>query len=443
MAIVILAITWLVRPLVTNRLTRKYFIPALLAKMFGAVALGLLYYFYYGGGDTISYFMHGASHIYDAFWDKPILAFRLIFGDTDYSGGVYKYATQIWMYNDPSSYNVVRIAGFISLFLGGSYIGTSLLFATLSFTGLWAMYTAFTKLFPGREWVLALAILFIPSAVFWGSGILKDTITFGFLGWATAAFIHLVYWRRRWFFWLVVLIVSLYVIYLIKLYVVMCLLPAMIVWAYFINIRKVQNKVLRYMIAPFVILIVFALMGGAIYSVGESNSKYAVENIAKTAQITAYDVGRWTGRNAGSRYDLGDLDGTFIGMLKLGPAAINVALFRPYLWEVNNPLMLLASLEGLTILILTILVIIRSWGNLYSIISKPAITFSLIFSITFAFAVGISTYNFGTLFRYKVPLMPFYGIFLAVAWSKNTSRKTKETTQFNDLYKNWKRELVQ
>jgi len=400
--------------------------PALVLKMASAVLLGLLYYFYYGGGDTFTYFTNGGIHIYEAFWDRPSLAYHLIFGESDYLNGVFKYASQIWMYNDPSSYNVVRVVGFISLFVGGSYVGTSLVFATLSFSGLWAMYIAFTKLFPEKEWLLALAILFVPSAAFWGSGILKDTITLGFIGWATAAFINLMYGNKMRATWLIVFVISLFVIFQIKLYIVMCLLPAMILWAYFINIKKVSNPMLRYMIAPFVILAAIAISGYAVYSVGKTNSKYAVENIAKTAQVTAYDVGRWTGKNAGSGYDLGDLDGTFIGLLKYGPAAINVALFRPYLWEVRNPLMLLASLEGLAVFVLTILVVIRSRGQLFAIIKNPAIIYSLVFSLTFAFAVGISSYNFGTLFRYKVPLMPFYSIFLAIAWSKSIGKNKKE-----------------
>ncbi len=427
-ALVILMMAWVLKPFFTNSLNQKYFLPALILKMISAILLGLLYHFYYGGGDTFTYFTNGGIHIYNAFWDKPIFAWHLLFGETDYAHGVFKYASKIWMYNDPSSYVVVRITGFISLFVGGSYIGTALIFAALSFTGIWAMYASFAKLFPKKEWLLALAILFIPSTVFWGSGILKDTITFGFIGWATAAFIHLIYGNKKKVMWVIIFLFSLFVIYQIKLYIVMSLLPAMIIWTYFVNINKVRNPVLRSILAPFVILITITIAGYSIYIVGENNGKYAVENLAKTAQITAYDVGRYTGRNAGSRYDLGDLDGTFGSMLKLGPAAINVALFRPYLWEVRNPLMLLASAEGLILLILTILVFIRARGKLLKIFSNPAIIFSLVFSLTFAFAVGISTYNFGTLFRYKVPLIPFYGIFLAIAWNTSNTWKKKKTT---------------
>ncbi|NNF02533.1 MAG: hypothetical protein HKN22_07590 [Bacteroidia bacterium] len=35
-------------------------------------------------------------------------------------------------------------------------------------------------------------------------------------------------------------------------------------------------------------------------------------------------------------------------------------------------------------------------------------TFCIIFSLFFAFSVGLSTSNFGSLVRYKIPLLPFF-----------------------------------
>ena len=44
----------------------------------------------------------------------------------------------------------------------------------------------------------------------------------------------------------------------------------------------------------------------------------------------------------------------------------------------------------------------------------PNLMFFLIFSLIFAFAVGITSYNFGALSRYKIPCLPFYGAFLMI-----------------------------
>jgi len=415
-ALIIYGLAILLKPWVTYEENKKYFIPALTLKFIGAIGLGLLYQFYYGGGDTFGYSTHGAQHIFEAFYDQPAIALKLIFNENNYEGGVFKYASRIWMYKDDTAYVVVRIAGFFAILTGGTYSGVALIFALVSFSGLWAMYMAFCKLFPKQVFGLAVAILFIPSTIFWGSGILKDTITFGMLGWSTAALIHLLYWQRRVWLWALVLVFSLLLIYNIKEYIVLSFIPAAIIWMYFVFIKKVSNKMLRLLIAPFVILLMLSLSAYTVFKLGESSQRYSIEGLAETARITAYDIGRWTGRNAGSRYDLGDFDSSFSSMISLAPAAINVSLFRPYLWEVRSPLMLLASLEGLVLLVVTIALFFRMIWHKINVFKSPAAWFAMVFSLTFAFAVGISTYNFGTLFRYKVPLMPFYAILLVLAW---------------------------
>jgi hypothetical protein len=71
--------------------------------------------------------------------------------------------------------------------------------------------------------------------------------------------------------------------------------------------------------------------------------------------------------------------------------------------------MLLSSLESLVLLVLTIS-LLPKLGNirLKKNLQEPIIVMFLVFSIVFAFAVGASTYNFGSLSRYKIPLFPFY-----------------------------------
>ena len=423
-AFFIYGIAIIIRPWVTYEENQKYFLPALTLKLIGAILLGVLYQFYYGGGDTFGYF-RGATTIFETFFEEPVIAFKLIFNENNYQDGVYKYASEIWMYQNATAYMVVRIAGIFAIITGGSYSGVALLFALVSFSGLWAMYMAFSKLFPEHVLGLALAILFIPSTIFWGSGILKDSITFGMLGWSTAALINLLYWQRRPWLWAAILVFSLMLAFSIKEYIVLSFLPAAMIWGYFVMIRKVSNKMLRFLVAPFVMVSIVVLAAYTVFKVGENSPRYSIPNLVETARITAYDIGRWTGRNAGSRYDLGDLDGTLTGMLRLAPAAINVSLYRPYLWEVQGPLMLLASLEGLALLVLTIIIVFRMIWFKINVLNSPAAWFSLVFSLTFAFAVGISTYNFGTLFRYKVPLMPFFAILLVLAWS-NSQQRIKE-----------------
>ena len=78
--IVIYAIAYRIRnKYYKHNLLKKYFIPALTCKIAGAIAIGLIYQFYYGGGDTFNYYTYGSARIWDAFQDDPATAFNLIF----------------------------------------------------------------------------------------------------------------------------------------------------------------------------------------------------------------------------------------------------------------------------------------------------------------------------------------------------------------------------
>jgi len=403
-------LAYLVRPLVTTPETRNYFLPALWVRFFGAIMLGVLYQFYYDGGDTFNYFTHGSRWIWEAFLDDPWDGLHLL----TTSGGThfpetFEYSQHIWYYRDPNSYFIVRLAAFIDLFTFHTYSATALFFATFSFSGLWAMFSAVAKKYPKNVKWLAIGILFFPSVVFWGSGILKDTVTLGALGWLTWGLVEMIDLKnRKWFIWLV-LATSFWLILSIKVYIVICFVPIVFIWVYWDRIISVRNVILRLILAPL-LLFVFATSGYmAMIQIGKTSAKYSIDNIAERAAITAYDIRYgWGARTGeGSGYTLGNLEGTWLSMIQLMPQAINVSLFRPYLWEINNPLMLIAALESLFVLVCTIWLLIVK-GGFVRVFRDPFLVFCLLFVLLFAFAVGVSTFNFGTLMRYKIPLLPFY-----------------------------------
>ncbi len=407
------ALAYWIRPRVTNRDTRKYFIPGLTVKFIGAISLGLVYQFYYGGGDTFNYWTHGSKWVWEAFLDNPVNGFRLIFGPRDYPGDLFQYFQHIWYYKDPQSYYVIRAASFFDLVTLHTYSATALFFAAFSFSGLWAVLSVLAKKYPGSTKHLAIACLFIPSVFFWGSGILKDTITLAALAWLFYGVFQLLHGKSFILNGLIVIAGAL-ILYLIKIYILLCALPAFIIWGYFHYLSSIRYKVVKVLIAPVLLIIAVTAAFYAAQYLTEDNARYSLDQLAETARVTAYDIrygwGARTGETSG--YTLGELDGTWQSMFLLMPAAINVTLFRPYLWEIRNPLMLLAALESLAVAILFVLALPFIFKKGFAVFSEPLLLFCLMFSLTFAFAVGVSTYNFGTLMRYKIPLMPFWGIFL-------------------------------
>ncbi|MEM9678699.1 MAG: hypothetical protein AAF901_00130 [Bacteroidota bacterium] len=426
---IVYVVAFLIRPKVTNKDTKRYFIPALTVKIIGASAIGFIYQFYYHGGDTFAFHTHGSRVIWEAFIDNPLDGLSLFFSDGNYSGSAFKYAMRIWYYDDPQSFIIIQIATILDLLTFSSYSATAILFSLLSFSGVWALYLTFYKLFRHLSFYLALSILFVPSVFFWGSGILKDTLTLGCLGWMIYCFNELIINRKRSIVLLGVFILSAVLMYAVKVYIILSLVPALLIWftaKYFTTIKRTVFKIL---LVPIFFSISVFVGYVLVRKVGEDNPKYALENLAKTAQITAYDIRYgWGARlGEGSGYTLGELDGSFESVIRLAPNAINVSLFRPYLWEVRNPLMLLSALEALFCLLLTLWVFYKvPFPNLFKAFFSPEVLFCLVFALVFAFAVGISTFNFGTLARYKIPLLPFYLTGMILIYNYGTSKRERK-----------------
>ncbi len=358
--------------------------------------------------------------------DSPETGIKLFFNRAGDYSGVYEYAARIPFFKDKHSYMVVKTAAFFDLFTFSTYSATALFFALISFIGGWMLFKAFYELKPTLHRWIAFAALFIPSVVFWGSGILKDTITLAFLGMSTL-FIKRIFIKGRFsLLHSILLLLCFYMIYAIKIYILLAFLPAAMLWIYVANLSKIRSSIVIILMLPFVVGIAIVSGYYAISQVGKDDPRYALEKIGNTAKVTAYDIAYQTGRDAGSTYALGELDGSLGSLVRLAPQAINVSMFRPYLWEVRNPLMLMSAVEALIFFVLTLWVIAKARGAWLATLSNPHILFCLAFSLTFAFAVGVSTFNFGTLSRYKIPLLPFYSLALIFIYYENRERKFAE-----------------
>lgn len=399
---------------------RSYFMPGLTVKILGAIGIGLLYQYYYVGGDTANYFWH-AQLVNSAFDESIVKWFNLVFRIPEWWDGAYSnYISKMFWYEAPTEYAVVTITSLIAMFTFTTFLPTSILFAALAYTGIWAMFRTFAIRYPGYVKHVAIAVLFVPSTVMWGSGIFKDTICMFGVGWMTyGAFSILI---NRDFRPRVILLTafSFFLIGQIKLYILLSFVPALMLWILFTYSHLVRNPFSRTLLKAGVI-------GAAVGSFlifsqkfGESLGKYSLENVAKTSYATSSYIREISG-DQGSAYDLGVIEPTTAGMLKKFPAAVNVTLFRPYIWETRKVIQLLNAFEAAIFLWVTIkiLIVVRPRRIWRTIADDPTIQFCLIFTIIFAFAVGLSSGNFGTLSRYRIPCLPFFGVALIAIYYRN------------------------
>jgi len=399
---------------------RRFFMTAFTLKIFGAILLGVIYQFYYKGGDTLNYWRQTEiinSSMSDSFWTW----LRLVTGRAEiYDVDVYNYTTQFYWYGIRTPEYLMSVIGaLIGLFTMTTYLPTAVIFAALSFIGIWKLYVVFTKLYPRLSKQLAYAILFIPSVIFWGSGFMKDTITLSCMGWVTHFFYLIFYENKKIVANSIFALIFLYIIYIIKSYIVMAFLPAILLWGVGLLSYKIKDTRLILFVRYFLYASAIggiALVGGKLEA--EMFGEYNVESVASKSFVTRDYLFRVSNEQDGSGYTLGDFDPTLLGMLEQAPAGVNVTLFRPYLWEARKPIVMISAFESLFFLIFTIVVIFRNnpIRVVQRVLSDETLQFCLIFTLVFAFAVGISTSNFGSLVRYKIPCLPFYTAFLIILY---------------------------
>ncbi|MES2734545.1 MAG: hypothetical protein V4714_22550 [Bacteroidota bacterium] len=394
----------------TDKFTKRYYIPALTVKLVGAVALGLIYQFYYKGGDTYNYF-HDSGIIWEALLDSPSIGIKMLLSQgRTFDYDTYLYTQQMHFYSDYASYTIVRVSAFIGFFTFHTYTINALLFACLSFSGVWALFRAFNNIYPQLHKELAIAIFFLPSVFFWGSGLMKDTICMGALGWLFYGFYFGTIKKNKIFKSIIIITVSMFVLITVKVYILLAFFPPGLFWIFNENNARIKNKLLKIIAKPafFTVGIIAAYFGATRLTQGDV--RYDISKIGERTKINSEYLYAVSMQENGSAYSIGSFDGSLGSIFAVAPQAVNVALFRPYLWEVRNPVMLLSSLEATAFLLLTIYLFLRTGiGNSIRLIAlEPLLTFCFIFCIIMAFAVGVNSFNFGTLVRYKIPLMPFY-----------------------------------
>jgi hypothetical protein len=174
------------------------------------------------------------------------------------------------------------------------------------------------------------------------------------------------------------------------------------------------------------ILFGLAVTGLFLQKISSFSASYSMDSILGTAEKTQVYLEYITKDSGGTGYTLGDIEFTPTGLIKLVPKAINVTLFRPYIWEARKVINIPAALESLAFLLFTLYVVFYKVGffkTFRMIFSNPDVLFCLSFSLLFAFAVGLTSYNYGTLVRYKIPCLPFYLIALVIIWKTDEQEK--------------------
>ncbi len=293
----------------------------------------------------------------------------------------------------------------------GNFITNSFLFSLLAFEGAWQLFKFFNAINPSLKKYTAICFLFIPTYIFWTSGIVKEALSIFCLGYISFSLYRIFVSFNAIFTRAFVIILLSVLLYNVKSYTIISYAPLLV---YFLVKLKISNSsansFLKYSLSSIFIIAIIIGAGYFINSDSEALHEFQFDTVTQTieSQQTQFKI---QAEDAASSFNLGaEFDPSPVGMLKAFPFAITATFFRPFIWEAKKLTVFISALESLFLLISTLYVMLKC-GFFYffkKIFNDPLILFCFLFAIIFGFFCGISTLNFGSLVRYKLPSIPFF-----------------------------------
>lgn len=400
----------LVELIYKDQTIQKYVYFGLSLKIFGGLFVTLIFNFYYQGGDIGTYYNEGRIFA-NLIFEHPESILRIFFYSPNGNDTELKNLfLQMNYVNASDTLIVLKITAFINLFSFNSYLVTTFFFSFISFWCIWRLVTLLFELYPDNKQSVVLAFFAAPSLIVWGSGILKDTICFSCLCISHYYLFRIFIQNKFKLSYVFYILFTGYIILTIKIYILLAYAPCFSFMVTQQYKTYIQNRILRAMIAPFIIVLSLVVSYVLVTQLGAQKERYSSGKLLETAKVQRNYVHSVSLQTEGSTYDLGEMDDGLMAYVLKIPAAINVSLFRPYLWESRNPIMLLSAIESSILIYLTFrLFQKRKLKNTIDVLSKDVnLQFFLLFGLIFSFFVGVTTYNFGSLVRYKIQGYPFY-----------------------------------
>jgi hypothetical protein len=396
------------------------FVAVFLLKLIAALALTLIYTYYYKDRSTADIFKYfdDAKILFAALKHKPFDYFRMVTGigagspdlkhyylDCNYWYKKFDYM----MYNDNRT--IIRFNAIVLLFSFGKFFVHNVFISFLSIIGLMGIYKVFVQYYESKKMELLVAIFLLPSVLLWTSGTLKEGLVVFAFGLFFYCLWNMLYKRYR-SIDLIVCLSMIFVLLLAKYYVIACAIPG-ILFLLGKRMFMIKNNIIAVaisLVVCFLFLTLGRFIGGSLDVINTLTYKH---NDFVTFSLSL--------DNVGSLMDTSMLKPNLIDFSKHIPDALYKSLFKPFPWDVHNVMSLLPAAENVLLVVLCLLCIFRFNRQKQQV---ELLLFSISFVLCLNILNGLIVPVYGALVRYKVPAMPFlFAVLLClidVGWKKST-----------------------
>jgi hypothetical protein len=413
---------------------KVYFNRMVLLKLFMTFVFVAMYIFYYKGGDNTAYWQGGVK-LNKLFFDNPGAFFDdLTYLKQNTFDDLIKFQNvgnpPNYIFRGYESWFVCKVVSIVSFLTLRSYLATTLFFAYFAMMASWRLFELINRYEILSKRNAAIATLFIPSVGIWCTGITKDALIYiTILYLITNVFSIFNGWNKLSIKSIIIVIVASFIIYQLRsfiFYLVVVSIGLGILAGYQRKIK--QNFILRIayfvaVVSGFVLLLFVLVNSNAVDALNESS-------FMEEAEIVQNDFIK-NETYKGQRYDLGEIEFSVFGLLKVFPISVLTSFYRPIIFEARSPILIANALESLIFIWFTLKFIFQGSiiNKIRTILTNEALSFALYFSVFLGFIVGFTSILFGVLVRFRAPLLPFLAIILLAGISYTAQKKSNEEVE--------------
>lgn len=276
----------------------------------------------------------------------------------------------------------------------------SVYFSAFSFTTAWVLVTKVANTFPQARAAAIFGVLLFPSVVLWSSGIIKESLAMA--GLFYLAYIVVRLWARERLnpLHLMGTAISLWFLWNLKYYYLAVFLPVTITT---LLLQFLSKRISLTQTAPKIALwlIIFML---PVFMVSLLHPNFDLRLVMQVIVLNYNEYQAISASEDAIQY--GSLQPTLLSMALNSPWALVSGLFRPFLWEADNLMQVIAAIENLFLLVLSLNALRRLKSFFYSPYRLMAFQV-VVYVVLLCVFLALSTPNFGTLSRYRVGFLPF------------------------------------
>ncbi len=363
--IILSVLSFLVWKFSKSTISKSIFLLGLVVKLGAGIVLGFVFYNFYGTGDTIAFFETAKSN-------------------------------ESLNLNQPRTEFFIQLIAPLIRLSGGSYWISSLWLSFISFCSCWYLATNLSYLYPKIKPLIIGCFLFIPTVIFWSSGILKDTLTFSAIAFMVSVLQKIYQKRHVQIFELLLLLIAGFLLIKLKHYLFITILLYGGLLVAISIVRAFSTKWKWVMVLTTLLVVGIASQNVHPYLKIDRLAWAIFENnkaiLAKT--------------DPEKQVDLQIQDDSWKSVGNTVPKAIYLGLFRPSLFDNVPKWGLIHQVENfiLSILLIFSLILLLKRKN---VIDIPMTLSAIACILLLAVLLSLTTPNFGTLVRYKNAYLPY------------------------------------